>query len=216
MAMSEEGACSQNSERANMDCVHMIEVCIQKGEGVWFGAAARDNQVVATDFSLKKPDVERLRRKLSHGAQFHVLEEPNEFLAEVLDIIEEIFSGKDNGHYGIKIDVSHLSGYTQKVLHCTGKVPVGYVTTYGALAKAAGGIARSVGQVQALNPVPLLIPCHRVVRSDLSIGGYGYGTETKMEILRREDRGYEEPLELMVNDKRLAMFPVRRVKQKSM
>ena len=65
-------------------------------------------------------------------------------------------------------------------------IPAGYVTTYGALAKAAGGIGRSVGRVEASNPVPLLIPCHRVVCSDLSIGGYGYGEQVKMGILQRE------------------------------
>ena len=43
-------------------------------------------------------------------------------------------------------------------------------------------------RVEASNPVPLLIPCHRVVRSDLSIGGYGYGELVKMGILQKEKR----------------------------
>ena len=192
----------------------MIDGCYQKRSNVWFGAAVKHNQVFAADFSLEEPDVRRLQGKLPHNTPFQVVKEPNQFLAKVLDALEEIYSGKDRESYGFKIALNHLSGYTQKVLNCTRMVPVGYVTTYGAVAKAAGGIARSVGRVEASNPVPLLIPCHRVVCSDLSIGGYGHGTQTKMEILRRENRGYEESTELEVDDKNLALFPAKWIKQK--
>jgi O-6-methylguanine DNA methyltransferase len=191
----------------------MIDVCYQKKSGVWYGAAVQDDQVFATDFSLEEPDVSHLRRKLSQNASFNVVKEPDPFLAGVLGALEEIFNGKDRGAYGIKTALDCLSGYTRNVLNCTGLVPVGYVTTYGAIAKAAGGIARSVGRVEASNPVPLLIPCHRVVCSDLSIGGYGYGEHVKIDILRREDRGYEESMELNVDDKKLALFPANWVKQ---
>ncbi|UCC59109.1 MAG: MGMT family protein [Candidatus Bathyarchaeum sp.] len=109
--------------------------------------------------------------------------------------------------------MDHLSSYTRKVLDCTRLVPVGYVTTYGAVAKVAGGIARSVGRVEASNPFPLLVPCHRVVRSDLSIGGYGYGMQVKLGLLRREERGYEEPRTPKVAGGELLLFPAERVKQ---
>ncbi|MEJ2244362.1 MAG: MGMT family protein, partial [Candidatus Bathyarchaeota archaeon] len=66
---------------------------------------------------------------------------------------------------------------------------------------------------EASNPVPLLIPCHRVVRSDLKIGGYRYGKQTKWEILQRERKGYEEPKTLKINGKDLVVFPVGWVKQ---
>jgi O-6-methylguanine DNA methyltransferase len=144
---------------------------------------------------------------------FQVVKEPDQFHAKVLDALEEIYKGKDRENYGFKISLGHLSGYTQKVLNCTSRVHVGYVTTYGSLAKAAGGIARSVGGVEASNPVPLLIPCHRVVCSDLSIGGYGYGEQAKMELLQREDRGYEESTELEVDNKKLAIYPAKWIKQ---
>jgi len=110
--------------------------------------------------------------------------------------------------------MDNLSSYTRKVLNCTRLVPVGYVTAYGAIAKVAGGIARSVGRVEASNPFPLLIPCHRVVRSDLSIGGYGGGEQVKMEILQREERGYEEPRMLEVEGGELSLFPAKWVKQR--
>ncbi len=92
-------------------------------------------------------------------------------------------------------------------------VSVGYITSYGAIAKVVGGSPRSVGRVEALNPVPLLIPCHKVVCSDLTAGGYGGGRQLKLEILQREKRGYEESRRLKVEGGELALFPVEWVKQ---
>ena len=192
----------------------MIEFCYKKRNKVWYGAAVKHNQVFATDFSIEEPDLRCLRRKLPLNILFQVVEEPDQFLVKVLGALEEIFNGKDQESYGLEIALGRLSRYTQKVLNCTRLVPVGYVTTYGALAKAAGGIARSVGRVEATNPVPLLIPCHRVVRSDLSIGGYGHGEQIKREILHREERGYEESRTLKVNNEELSLFPAKWVKQK--
>ena len=191
-----------------------IYVCYQKRNDVWYGAAVQDNQVLATCFSLEEPDLERLLARLPEDVPFQVVEEPNQLLAKVLSALAEVFNGKDLETYGFKIDMTRLSSYTRKVLNCTRLVPVGYVTTYGAVAKVAGGIARSVGRVEATNPFPLLIPCHRVVRSDLSIGGYGYGEQVKLEILQGEDRGYEESIELQVDDKKLSLFPAKWIKQK--
>ena len=190
----------------------MISVGHQKTNNVWFSAAVQDDQVFATCFSTKEPDLNRILQRLPEDAEFEVLEEPTQFLAKVLNALEEIFNGKAPETGSLNIILKHLSDYTQKVLRCTSLVPVGYVTTYGALARFAGGIARSIGQVQASNSVPLLIPCHRVVCSDLSIGGYGYGKKAKMEILQREHRGYEESKKLKVDDKEIVLFPVEWVK----
>jgi len=192
----------------------MIYVGYQKRKNVWYGAAVQDNQVLATCFSTQEPDLKRLLQRLPHDIPFQVTEEHNQLLANVLNALEQVFDGKDQENYGFKIALDNLSSYTQKVLSCTRLVPVGYVTTYGAIAKVVGGIARSVGRVEASNPFPLLIPCHRVVCSDLSIGGYGYGEQIKMDILQREERGYEESMELKVNDRELSLFPAELVKQK--
>jgi len=191
----------------------MIHVYSKKMGGVWYAAAVQDDQILATTFSFEEPDLMRLLRRLPDNIPFQVAEEPNQILTDVLDALEEIFNGKGRESYAFKINLNHLSSYTQKVLNCTRLVPVGYVTSYGAIAKAAGGGARSVGNVEATNHVHLLIPCHRVVRSDLSLGGYGGGEQLKLEILRREERGYEEQKELEVNDKKMALFPAEWVKQ---
>ena len=68
------------------------------------------------------------------------------------------------------------------------EVPPGYVTTYGELAKAINlkNGQRVVGQIMKNNPFPVIIPCHRVVKSDGTIGGYAFGIERKVNILSKE------------------------------
>jgi O-6-methylguanine DNA methyltransferase len=192
----------------------MIQVYHTKLNGVWYGAAVQDEQVLVTCFSVEEPDLRRLLRRLPDGIPFQVAEESNQLLTNVLGALDEVFNGNDRESYGFKIAMDHLSSYTRKLLNCTCLVPVGYVTSYGAIAKVVGGSARSVGRVEASNPFPLLIPCHRVVRSDLSIGGYGYGEQVKLEILQREERGYEESRGLEVEERELSLFPAEWVKQK--
>ena len=68
------------------------------------------------------------------------------------------------------------------------EVPKGKITTYGELAKAVGlkNGQRAVGKIMNRNPYPVIIPCHRVVKSDGKIGGYAYGEEIKSDMLTRE------------------------------
>ena len=80
--------------------------------------------------------------------------------------------------------------FSDSVYALTSLIPTGKVTTYGAIAKAMGfpGAARAVGQALGANPNPIVVPCHRVVRSDGVLGGYsgGEGPRTKAKLLGRE------------------------------
>jgi methylated-DNA-[protein]-cysteine S-methyltransferase len=68
------------------------------------------------------------------------------------------------------------------------EVPKGKITTYGELAKAVGlkNGQRAVGKIMNKNPYPVIIPCHRVVKSDGKVGGYAYGEEIKSDMLIQE------------------------------
>lgn len=79
------------------------------------------------------------------------------------------------------------SGYRQVVWAAVAAIPYGETRTYGAVAGVAGGAARSVGGANGANPIPILIPCHRVVAS-AGLGGYsgGEGVETKRRLLLLE------------------------------
>ncbi len=78
--------------------------------------------------------------------------------------------------------------FRDKVYELCRKVPRGRVTTYGELARAAGNskAARAVGQIMNVNPDAPQTPCHRVVRSDGSVGGYRFGESKKVKRLRSE------------------------------
>jgi len=84
----------------------------------------------------------------------------------------------------------HLSDYAKGVIGVVSLIPQGYGASYGAVAKAAGGSPRAVGRVMAMNPFLPICACHRVVGSDFSLVGYGGGLDVKLEILKREKRGY--------------------------
>jgi methylated-DNA-[protein]-cysteine S-methyltransferase len=78
--------------------------------------------------------------------------------------------------------------FSEKVWKLLAKIPLGKVTTYKVLAKAAGNpkAARAVGNACNKNPHSPEVPCHRVVKSDGSIGAYAHGTEAKIALLKKE------------------------------
>ena len=84
-------------------------------------------------------------------------------------------------------DYSGMTAFKKKVLQELRKVPAGSTVTYGELAAAAGspGAARAVGNVMATNPVPLFVPCHRVVATD-GLGGFTGGLHVKRALLKLE------------------------------
>ncbi|HSD04648.1 MAG TPA: MGMT family protein [Nitrosopumilaceae archaeon] len=68
------------------------------------------------------------------------------------------------------------------------EVPPGKVTTYGELAKAVGlkNGQRVIGKIMNKNPYPVIVPCHRVVKSDGNVGGYAWGEKVKTNMLTKE------------------------------
>ncbi len=84
-----------------------------------------------------------------------------------------------------EVDLSDLTPFTRMVLEEVRKIPYGRTLTYGDLAKVFGTSPRAVGVAVKKNPVPILIPCHRVVAKD-GLGGYGGGIKLKKALLKLE------------------------------
>jgi len=86
------------------------------------------------------------------------------------------------------VDFTLCSTFQQSVLRATYSIPRGSVSAYGLVAAHVGipDGARAIGNVMACNPFPLIVPCHRVIRSDRHIGGYGGGIEMKRTLLESE------------------------------
>jgi len=88
----------------------------------------------------------------------------------------------------MSLENSYLTTFQKKVLELTKKIPKGKVATYGLLAKMLGDVylSRAVGNALNKNPFPIVVPCHRVVRSDGFVGGFAKGTEAKVKLLKEE------------------------------
>ena len=109
---------------------------------------------------------------------------PNEIATQ----IAEFYSGMNIKFDTSFLNMKKLSGFAAKVLKETCKIPRGKVATYSGVAARIGSplATRAVGTALANNPFPLVIPCHRVVRSDGSLGGFGGGLKMKKELLAKE------------------------------
>ena len=92
--------------------------------------------------------------------------------------------------FSIPCDLQGLTPFTHAVLKTTCRIPYGEVRSYRWIAEIVGRpkAARAVGNALARNPVPILIPCHRVVRSNGSLGGYALGTKWKRMLLKMEKK----------------------------
>lgn len=109
-------------------------------------------------------------------------------LAEPTRRLAEYFAGSSR-EFSLALDWSLTSGFNRQVLRelATG-VPYGTVVGYGDLAARVGqpGAAQAVGAAMGSNPLPVVVPCHRVVESDGGLGGFGGGLDTKRKLLALE------------------------------
>jgi O-6-methylguanine DNA methyltransferase len=94
----------------------------------------------------------------------------------------------------LRLDLRGLSDFERDVLTATSGIPAGQTRPYGWVAREAGRprAVRAVGSVLARNPLPLLVPCHRVVRADGRLGDYMFGPTRKEELLRAEKVNIDE------------------------
>lgn len=108
--------------------------------------------------------------------------------------LDAYFAGRRRGWTRWEVDMSALefSTFQSTVYGALLTVPAGSTVSYGRLAEMAGhrGAARAVGTAMARNPLPIVIPCHRVVREDGSLGQYGAGGPLWKERLLELERGY--------------------------
>lgn len=102
--------------------------------------------------------------------------------------LEEYFEGKRH-HFAVPVDWTLTPpGFRNRALHAVAKIPYGKTRTYGEIARQAGNerAFRAAGTACGRNPVPLIVPCHRVVQSGGGIGNYGGGPEMKRSLLELE------------------------------
>ena len=111
----------------------------------------------------------------------------SKIMNQALEELQEYFEGKRTT-FTVPIDLNAPPFY-KKVLQEIRKVPFGSTASYLEIASRVGSpkAVRAVGSANARNPIPIIIPCHRIIRSDGGLGGYGGGLDLKMDLLRHED-----------------------------
>jgi len=178
---------------------------------IWYCGAFQNGKVFATSFgSDEKKVLKNLLEDIPYGVAFQQIERPTAFHKSVIKALSLIYEGKTPPQ-SFPLNMERLPKRFQQILKAVITIPCGYVATYGGIAKACNTGARVVGKAMASNPFPLLVPCHRVVRSNLTLGGYGLGINVKQKLLEREQRGLDRELNIQFRNKILTVFPVERV-----
>jgi methylated-DNA-[protein]-cysteine S-methyltransferase len=108
-------------------------------------------------------------------------------LAQARKELEEYFTGKRT-FFTVPVDLSHVPAFEQAALGVAARIPYGEVRSYKWIAEQLGkpDAARAVGSAMAGNPVPIIVPCHRVVKTDGGLGGYSFGLMRKEALLNLE------------------------------
>ena len=101
--------------------------------------------------------------------------------------LDQYFNGKRRA-FDIDVDLSGLTPFQTKILAATAKIPFGAVSTYRSVARRAGNenASRAAGGALNSNPIPIVVPCHRVVGSNGSLVGYAGGLDVKRRLLAIE------------------------------
>ncbi|MCW3041648.1 MAG: methylated-DNA--[protein]-cysteine S-methyltransferase [Solirubrobacterales bacterium] len=101
--------------------------------------------------------------------------------------LEEYFDGRRTT-FSIPLDWTLCGDFTRRILQATAQIPFGATATYGAMAAAAGNpkASRAAGRALGSNPIPIVVPCHRVIGTSGRLTGYTGGLERKIQLLQVE------------------------------
>lgn len=131
-------------------------------------------------------DEDAILDDLSRRVSPRVLYAPKR-LDDVRRELDEYFDGRRRA-FDVALDWSLVQGFNLRVLRATARIPYGSVSTYKDMARSAGSpaAARAAGNALHNNPIPIVVPCHRVLHSGGGLGGYGGGLDMKERLLRLE------------------------------
>jgi methylated-DNA-[protein]-cysteine S-methyltransferase len=133
------------------------------------------------------PEVrDKVLQELAEDLSPRVVEAP-ERLDDVRRQLDDYFEGRRH-EFDLPVDWQLSHGFARRVLQHTYRIPFGAVSSYKQMAAAAGSPrgARAAGNALGSNPIPIVVPCHRVLHSGGGIGGYGGGLDMKRFLLRLE------------------------------
>lgn len=161
----------------------LIEYNIQESSLGCILLVARNGRLFRLDMMAGEPHL--IKKELA-AAYPGSVESENPF-REIREDLDRYFKG-EKVEFRAEIDISGLRPFTQKVLKELMNIPYGELRSYGWIGKRLGypSASRAVGQAVGRNPIPIIIPCHRVIRQDGNIGGFSSGIHIKKMLLSIE------------------------------
>jgi len=144
---------------------------------------ARDKRLINLDISSEEGAVTRKRLR----DQYPGASESLKPFGRLQHLLDRFMRGK-KVDFDVPFDLRGLGDFSRRVLLEVKEIPYGAVASYGAIGRRLGypSAARAVGQAVGRNPVPIVIPCHRVIRSDGMLGGFSMGLNLKEQLLALE------------------------------
>ncbi|MGI8556707.1 MAG: methylated-DNA--[protein]-cysteine S-methyltransferase [Solirubrobacteraceae bacterium] len=177
---------SQLADRA--EAQGLIDVAIELHDSplgrIVLGATAQGLVRVGLPSENEDAVLEELAKRVS----LRVMRSPRGILTAARSQLELYFTGNLRGAFDLPLDWQLTHGFRREVLHATARIPYGETSSYRQVAADAGRPAavRAAGTALAQNPLPIVVPCHRVLRSDGKLGGYGGGLAAKVQLLELE------------------------------
>jgi methylated-DNA-[protein]-cysteine S-methyltransferase len=156
-------------------------------EVAWGWCGLRRSEAGLTRSTLPVPSRDAAWRPVSEGAPW---DGEDALLCAAGDLFGAYFRG-ERLDFGLPLDMRRLGRFAQDILSACAQIPYGQTRSYGEVAALAGapGAARAAGQALARNPLPILVPCHRVIGADGRLVGFGAGLEMKRRLLALERDG---------------------------
>jgi methylated-DNA-[protein]-cysteine S-methyltransferase len=165
----------------------LIDVAFERHDsplGVIVVGATRDGLVRV---GLPAEDEDAVLEQLARRVSARVLHASRDSLAQTRRELDEYFGGTRRS-FEIPLDWRLSSGFRREVLRATAEIPYGATASYKDVATRAGspGAVRAAGSALATNPLPIVVPCHRVLRTGGGLGGYAGGLAAKTTLLHLE------------------------------
>src|SRR4030066_714643 len=172
----------------------MINIYVKETDGTWFGLAYIREEIVATTVSsAKEKAIRSLMKSIQCDVKHQIVEEGSEFAKRTINMLKELESGNEE-FKSFSLAAEYVHEPVAKILKAAATIPIGYVASYGNIAKTADTEPRIVGRTMATNPLYPIVPCHRVVGADFSLVGYGGrknlpALQAKLARLNKEAKG---------------------------
>ena len=156
----------------------------------WREPADADAQPIVTHFQLPEATAEQTEVRIARSSDSR---QASVLPPQIADLIEKVrlhLRGNTQDFRDVPIDLENLPPFFRRVYEVALEIPPGQTRTYGEIAKAIGqpAAAQEVGQALSKNPIPLIVPCHRVLAADGKLGGFSApgGRDTKTKLLALE------------------------------